>query len=234
MTVVQTLYTMKNKYKLLIAGILILFLLLVFVLSWRSLSSLFLNLAGLREFVLRFGILAPIIMIILIILQVLIAPIPGQIVGFASGYIFGAVLGTVYSMVGIILGSFLAFVLARKLGRPFVEKFVSNRVLRKFDKLVQENGAFTLFLLFLIPGLPDDAICYLAGLTNIRIRKLVILAAIGRFPSFLIMSLAGAGVVSYNSLTSLILFLIVMIISVIVFMFRKNIEEVMIKLVKTF
>lgn len=149
--------------------------------------------AALRETIAGYGPAAPLVFVCLQALQVLIAPIPGQVLGLASGYLFGAAAGTVYSLLGATIGSAVAFTLARRLGRPFVEAVIHVEVLETFDELVDRDGTVAMFLIFLIPGLPDDAVCLLGGLTRISIPRLVALSIVGRLPGYLLLNLAGAG-----------------------------------------
>jgi len=44
---------------------------------------------------------------------------------------------------------------------------------------------------FLIPGLPDDVLCFAGGLTEIPLRRLVLLAIVGRAPAFFIVNVVG-------------------------------------------
>jgi len=155
---------------------------------------------ALRETIAAYGPTAPVVFVALQALQVLIAPIPGQILGLASGYLFGALAGTAYSLVGATIGSVVAFALARRFGRPFVEAVIHDDVLETFDGLVARNGSLALFLVFLVPGLPDDAICLLGGLTRLSIPKLVVISLLGRLPGYLLLNLAGAGVAEGNSM----------------------------------
>ena len=123
----------------------------------------------------RAGIWGPLVFIAIQFLQIVFAPIPGQVAGVIAGSLFGPWLGTLYSLVGSVLGCFLVFTLSRKLGRPFVERFVDKKHLKKFDRLTKNAGPMVFFLIFLLPGFPDDIICYLAGLSAIPIRTLVII-----------------------------------------------------------
>ena len=152
-----------------------------------------------REWVAGYGPLAPLVFVCLQALQVLVAPIPGQILGLASGYLFGAAAGTAYSLLGATIGSVIAFGLARRFGRPFVETVIHDDVLARFDDLVDRDGALALFFVFLVPGLPDDAICLLGGLTRLSIPKLVAISLVGRLPGYLLLNLAGAGVANGNA-----------------------------------
>ncbi|MBL7059155.1 TVP38/TMEM64 family protein [Candidatus Pacearchaeota archaeon] len=135
-------------------------------------------------------------------------------------------------MIGLIIGSFIAFYLARKLGRPFVEKVVNKKTLNKFDKIIKQKGLPVLFLIYLLPSLPDDLICYIAGLTNIKIKNLILVSAIGRLPGFIVLSLVGAGLASQNSVFALILFLAMMILSIIIYLKRQKLEKFMENIIK--
>ena len=185
-----------------------------------------------REFVSNYGIFAPLVLILLHIIQVLLTPIPGQVVGLVSGYLFGWFFGTIYTMIGVTLGSFLAIFLARKFGRSFVERLTSKNHLQKFDGFMKDKGTFTIFLLFLLPAIPDDTICLLAGLTNIKIRTLVLLAFIGRLPGFLVLNFIGNGIAISDNFFSLILFLVILLFSIIAFIYRKKLERFFNKLFK--
>lgn len=162
-------------------------ILMVAVISrlWQPLFALVSEQDRLRDWVAGFGWAGPLALIALQAAQVILAPLPGQVVGLVSGYLFGALWGTVYSTIGVLLGAWILMTLARRLGRPFVEKVVPPAHLQRFDDLARRGGPATFFVLFLLPFVPDDSISILAGLTNIPISLLMILAAIGRFPSLL-------------------------------------------------
>lgn len=152
---------------------------------WQPLLALVSEQERLRAWVAGFGWAAPLALILVQAAQVILAPLPGQVVGLVSGYLFGALWGTVYSAIGVLLGAWVLMSLARKLGRPFVERVVPPAHLARFDGLLARGGPTAFFLLFLLPFVPDDSISILAGLTDIPISLLMILAAIGRSPSLL-------------------------------------------------
>lgn len=140
----------------------------------------------------KWGKWAPLITISLHILQVMTAPIPGTAIDAVNGLLFGPWLGTLYSMIGLIVGSVTVMLLTRKFGRPLMERFVEPASIERIDRLVERRGSLVIFLIFLLPFLPDDAICFLAGLTPIPILELVLIAMIGRFPSVFFANLLGS------------------------------------------
>lgn len=149
---------------------------------------------ALREWLLGFGVLAPVAFIALQAIQVVVAPIPGQVLGVASGYLFGVVLGTVYSIVGATIGTWIALTLARRFGRPFVERVLNPDIVDRFDRLAADQGLLAMLVVFLIPGIPDDVICFVAGVTEIDVRKLLVVSIIGRLPVTVLANMAGASI----------------------------------------
>jgi uncharacterized membrane protein YdjX (TVP38/TMEM64 family) len=146
----------------------------------------------LKGFISSFGPYSPIAYILLQVLQVVIAPIPGGAIEFLGGYLFGAKSGFLYSMIGLLLGSLLAFSLARIFEKVAVEKFVSEQTRNRFDYLVEHQGAILSFILFLIPGFPKDALCYILGLTPMHWGIFLIISTLGRIPGTLMATLQGA------------------------------------------
>jgi uncharacterized membrane protein YdjX (TVP38/TMEM64 family) len=65
-------------------------------------------------------------------------------------------------------------------------------VLHKFDFLTTKTGAMICFLLFLIPGFPKDYLCYLLGLSRMRLSTFLIVSVIGRLPGTYLLSIQGA------------------------------------------
>ena len=154
--------------------------------------------AAVRNWIRSFGLLAPMVYVLLQALQVVVAPIPGHVMGLVSGYLFGAGWGTAISVSGAVIGSYVAFLLSRRFGRPFVERVIHRDALDQFDSITHQHGLLALFLVFLVPGLPDDVICFTAGLTDLRIDRMVFVSFVGRLPGFFLINLAGANLANGN------------------------------------
>ncbi len=146
----------------------------------------------LKKVIKSFGPYAPLGYILLQIMQVVIAPVPGGAVEFLGGYLFGVKAGFIYSMIGLTIGSWFAFSLARIFEKIAVEKFVSDQTRKKFNYLIEHEGAILSFILFLLPGFPKDALCYILGLTPMHLGIFLIISTIGRIPGTLMAILQGA------------------------------------------
>ncbi len=125
------------------------------------------------------------------ILQVVAAPIPGEITGLIGGYLYGPIPGTIYSTIGLTIGSWLAFVLARFFGLPLVEKAVKPSIMQKYDYFLEHRGLFFSFLLFLIPGFPKDYLCYIMGLSHMKIWHFLGISTVGRLLGTTLLSVSG-------------------------------------------
>ena len=152
--------------------------------------------AWLRARLAALGSLAPLAFVALQTAQVVLAPIPGQVLGGVGGYLFGALGGAAYSIIGVLLGSALVFVAARAYGRPYAERVVAADALARWNGFVERTGLAGLFVCFLLPTFPDDLLCFVAGLTDIRLRTFLAVVLVGRTPSFLAVAYAGGALSS--------------------------------------
>lgn len=181
---------MKSHWIWLLIAIVLVGLLIIIWIS--PIGALFRDQEQLSVWLQRWGRWAPLVTITLHVLQVLTAPIPGTAIDAVNGLLFGPWLGTLYSMTGLMIGSTLAMGLTRRFGRPMMERFVDPSSIERIDRLVDRRGSLVIFLIFLIPFLPDDAVCFLAGLTPIPLLELVLLALVGRTPGVFVANLLGS------------------------------------------
>jgi len=145
----------------------------------------------LKAFISSFGPFATLVFIIIQALQVVFAPIPGEVTGFVGGFLFGKVWGALLSTIGLTMGSLVAFGITRKYGMRFVEKVVKKEYIERFNYFVTHKGLYITFIFFVIPGFPKDSLCYLLGLTHIRLIDFLIMNVIGRLPGTLMLTLQG-------------------------------------------
>lgn len=205
----------STKIKVVVAGILLAAVLVycIFdVVFYGPLTALLSNRDQLVETVQSFGVFAPLLYILLQIVQTVVAPIPGQLVGSVGGFLFGF-WGILWTLIGSVIGCYLVLRIARRFGRPLLEKIFKKSVVDKFDFIINAKSAsFILFAIFLLPGFPDDVVCYIAGLTKVSTRRLVLLFTLGRFPAIVMTNYFGAGLgdnmvmVAIIALASVIIF----------------------------
>ncbi len=162
-------------------------LVLALVFAFRNeLWGLFKDREAIRAWIEGRGILGPLAFVGLQVLQVVIFVIPGELVQVAGGYVFGFWLGSLYTLIGITLGSLVNFYAGRLLGRPFVESLFARDKIEKVEAATGSGkGAAGFFLLFVIPGIPKDVLCYVAGVSKLGFLAFLGVSMAGRLPGML-------------------------------------------------
>lgn len=154
--------------------------------------GVFKDINALRGLVGNSVILGPIIFMLLQILQVVIPIIPGGISSAAGVLIFGPYLGFIYNYVGISIGSVIIFLLGRRYGKPFILSMISDKTYDKYIGWLDNQSRFEkLFALAIfLPVAPDDALCLMAGLTNISVKKFTLIILLAKPLSIFLYSMA--------------------------------------------
>jgi uncharacterized membrane protein YdjX (TVP38/TMEM64 family) len=179
------------------------------------------------EFIESFHPYDDFVFIALQIFQVLIAgALPAEITGFIGGYLYGPVLGTIYSTIGLSIGSWLAFLLARVYGLPLVRRVVKASIMQKYDHFMELRGPLVSFILFLIPGFPKAALCYIIGLSQMNIWTFIVVSAVGRLFGTILLSVSGNSVRNDQVTVLLALLVIIGIISLLVYFYRGRLMKI--------
>jgi uncharacterized membrane protein YdjX (TVP38/TMEM64 family) len=168
------------------------------LLIWRNeLWRIFASGTRFREWVAAWRQAAPFVYIALQALQIVIFVIPGEVVQIAGGYLFGSALGAILAVAGTLVGATICFFLARGLGRPFVVSIVPPERMEAVQKLLSSRSARSVFfLLFLIPGIPKDVLCYVAGLSPLSFLFFITVSTLGRLPGLIGSAVIGGAAAS--------------------------------------
>ncbi|OGQ74230.1 MAG: hypothetical protein A3G40_15330 [Deltaproteobacteria bacterium RIFCSPLOWO2_12_FULL_57_22] len=188
--------------------------------EFEEIENVFSNSEKLQRMLISLGPYSSAVFILLQVLQVVAAPFPGELTGVVGGYLYGEVFGFILSTVGLTLGSWVAFELASILGRPFVEKYISKEVLEKFGFVTTNTGTFICFLLFAVPGFPKDYLCYVLGLSRMRLGTFLIVSVIGRLPGTYLLTLQGASLRSQEYAAAFVFAAISAVLLLIAYLYR--------------
>ncbi|HSK99272.1 MAG TPA: TVP38/TMEM64 family protein [Rubrobacteraceae bacterium] len=158
------------------------------------------DIEGLRDYILSYGLWAPVASCFLMVLQALVAPVPSFLITFANGLAFGVFWGWMLSLFGHALAASVCFGISRALGRGPVEVLVGKTGLESADRWFARWGMYAVFAARLIPGVAFDVISYAAGLTRMRFRSFLAATALGIFPQTLLYSFLGRQAPEYVGL----------------------------------
>lgn len=144
-----------------------------------------------RDYVLSFGVWAPVITALLMILSVLVAPLPAFVPTFANGLLFGAFWGGLLSWTSALIGASLCFYMSRSLGKPVVEKLASKKALDWTDCFFERYGIHSILIARVIPIMSYGIVSYAAGLTSMRFWVYLVGTDIGQTPATILYSYLG-------------------------------------------
>ncbi|MDX8345931.1 TVP38/TMEM64 family protein [Rossellomorea sp. YZS02] len=160
-------------------GKILLFIAVLLFLMWLSRNFFHVKPHDIRDWIVSFGIWAPIVFIAAYTIRPLIL-FPASILSLAAGLAFGAFEGFFYIILGALGGATVAYYAATFLGAKLLKK-PSPRLEKIRDKM-DESGFFYVLLLRLVPFLNFDLISYLAGMGKVRYLPFILATAIGILP----------------------------------------------------
>ena len=136
------------------------------------------------------GIYAPIFFVFLQAAQVVFPVIPGGASCLAGVLAFGPIYGFVYNYIGLVLGSIIVFSLSRTYGLKLLRKIFKEETINKYLKYIN-HGIFTKVFFFgiLIPGAPDDLLCYISGISQMKFKTFFLIILVGKPLTLILYSL---------------------------------------------
>ena len=130
--------------------------------------------------------------------------LPGAaILTLAGGALFGLVTGTIVISFASTIGATLACIVSRYLLQGWVQEKFGDK-LGKINKGMEEEGAFYLFTLRLVPIFPFFIINLVMGLTKIPMKTFYWVSQLGMLPATLVYVNAGRELAKIDSLSGIL------------------------------
>ncbi|MDZ4373495.1 MAG: TVP38/TMEM64 family protein [Phenylobacterium sp.] len=118
-----------------------------------------------------------------------------QIVLIAAAVVaFGPLSGAAYSWIGTMVSALVGFYIGRGAGAGVLERF-SGEGVRRFIRLVGENGFLASLIVRLVPSAPFIVVNMAAGVTPMRTLHFVAGTGLGIVPKIVLTAFAGASIV---------------------------------------
>ena len=140
----------------------------------------------------------------LIYIVVAALSLPGAaVLTLAGGALFGFVVGTVVVSFASTIGATLACFVSRFLLRDWVQNKFGDKLVN-VNRGIQNEGAFYLFTLRLIPVFPFFVINLVMGLTNMSLVTFYWVSQLGMFPGTMVYINAGRELAKIDSLSGIL------------------------------
>ena len=132
------------------------------------------------QFLDGFGLLG---LTILIFTEAVINPIPPETLfwpmlitsGTISGSLFLGLIATVVSVLGAVVGYWVGY----KAGRPFIDRFSSEKAIRRLEVLIERYGSSGIFIAAVSP-IPYKVFAWIAGMGRMDLRLFIVAGILGR------------------------------------------------------
>lgn len=178
-----------------------------------------------EKYLRSFGVKGIFIIVILQIFQVLSLVIPAPTIWVIAGVTYGIFGGMVICIAGVVIGNTIAFFIGRKYGNKLISIIFDERKLKKLSFLENsKHPSIIQFLLYVIPGLPNNIIPYVYARTNISAKRFIAVIAVASIPSILSCTFVGHNILFGNMI--IVIFIIIGLAILFVIML-KNKREIM-------
>ncbi|WP_260399897.1 TVP38/TMEM64 family protein [Peribacillus simplex] len=128
-------------------------------------------------------LLSKLLFLLICFLQPIILPLPEALTVPAGSAVFGSFTATYLSFFGTISGIAVMFLIARIGGQKLALRLVKEKHLQSYKKYMQKNETAILFLLFVIPILPDEIICLGSGISGVSFSRFILIASLSKLMS---------------------------------------------------
>ena len=177
-----------------------------------------------KETVGKMPVLSVILYIILQAVQIIVAIIPGGPMQLLGGMLFGKLFGFLFCMLGTLLGTVTVYYLVKLIGSPLVEAFVAKKNFKTLKILEnQRRLEILVFVMFLLPGIPKDALTYLVPLTKLPAERFFVISTVARAPAIFMSIMVGDSLSKGNFLQSVIFFLVLVAVATVGVLYKDKV-----------
>ena len=170
--------TQKSKFRFtfqVIAAVIV--ILVVLAVVWALHRGVLSSQDAFVNFIKSTGSFAPIAFLIIETISVVILILPCAVGYPVSTVAFGPFWGFILNAIATIAGSLIIFAIVKKWGRPIAEAVVEKKHFEKYKRFTSSVSLFEKLLagILLVPFLPDNVLCYIAGLTEMKFKRFAII-----------------------------------------------------------
>ena len=181
------------KLSIVASVVLIIIYLGYFILVKTKLIEQITSFEDLRQLIVGFGGWGILSYIIINLLQCIIIPVPTTLTVLVGTAIYGPTIAFIYATIGVIIGSSISFVIGRYCSKPVIYWIFGKTKVEKYQNMLNKRAGLILFLTLTLPFFPDDLICMMAGVSNIRYVKFLLISIIARGVGLATISFFGSG-----------------------------------------
>lgn len=212
------------KLSLVASVILVLIYMIYFALVKTNILEQITSFEDLRQLILSFGGWGIFTYIVINLLQCIVIPVPTTLTVLVGTAIYGPFTAFFYATIGVILGSSIAFLIGRYCSRPVINWIFGKDKIEKYQNLLNRRAELILFLTLTLPLFPDDLICMMAGISDIKYYKFLLISVFARGVGLATISFFGSGKIIPFTGWGIVAWAIIALIAILAFLlvFKKR------------
>ena len=115
--------------------------------------------------------------------------------------LFGSSIAFATNMIAIFFSTSILFIIGDKLGEKFAKKLIGEKSLNEAQNMIDTKSKIWLPILFIIPSIPDEALCLVAGMTKMRYWYLILVSMIYHAIEIGLFCFISSGLICWSSLS---------------------------------
>lgn len=196
----------------------------IYIKYGKELYSLLCDAEHMKAFLSRFKGFDKLVFVAIRAMQTVVKIIPAEPLEIGSGALYGTWMGMFLCLLGTEIGSLVIILLTKLFGRRLVNLFIPIEKIDSLKFLKDKKTVYkTLFVIYLIPGTPKDVLTYAAGITDLDMKKFMLITSIARIPSIISSTWCGNQITGRNFDLAIIIFAVTALLSIICSFFYKKI-----------
>lgn len=181
------------KLSVVASVVLVIIYIVYFILVKTNILEQITSFEDLRRLILSFGGWGIITYIVINLLQCVVIPIPTTLTVLVGTVIYGPFEAFLYATIGVILGSSISFLIGRYCSRPAINWIFGKEKVDKYQNILNKRAELILFLTLTLPFFPDDLICMMAGVSDIKYYRFLLISVFARGVGLATISFFGSG-----------------------------------------
>ena len=181
----------------------------------------------LRKLILSFGGWGIFTYIVINVLQCVIIPVPTTLTVLVGTAIYGPLVAFIYAGIGVVLGSSISFIIGRYCSKPVIYWIFGKEKTEKYQDMLNKRAELILFLTLTLPFFPDDLICMMAGISDIKYFKFLLISIFARGVGLATISFFGSGkMIPFSGWGSAVWLMIAVLVIIMLAVALKNKEKI--------
>ena len=170
------------------------------------------------------GIVVYTLILTLVLILLCFIPLLNTALTLLGVTLFSTPIAFISNMIAIFISTSTLFFIGDKLGEKFAAKLIGKEALESTQNLIDKKSKILLPILFIIPAIPDEALCLVAGMTKMKYWYLITVSMLYHMLEIGLFCFVGSGLIDWAklSLFDWILFINLIIVD---FIFLLNLEK---------